>query len=181
MQVMKKILSCFTLVILVLCPSVSFGEVYLTKKEALKQAFPNANKIVKEQFWLNDTERKQIGDLCGQKITDNRIVFYTGQKSEKITGYMVIDHYIGKTLPITYMVVLNTDGTVRNVAIMVYRETQGMEVRFRSFLKQFFGKSSSSPFNDINSITGATISARSVTKGVRKAVAAFYVLILNKA
>lgn len=177
---MKKILSCFTLAILLLWPPVSFGEVYLTKKEALKQAFPDANKIIKEQFWLNDTERKQIGALCGQKITDKRIVFYTGQKSEKITGHMMIDHFIGKTLPITYMVVLNTDGTIRNVDIMVYRESQGMEVRYRSFLKQFFGKNSSSAFNDINSITGATISARSVTKGVRKAAAAFYILILNK-
>ncbi len=177
---MKKILSFYVLAIWVLCPSISFGEVYLTKKEALKRAFPDAEEIIKEQFWLDDIERKKISDLCAQKIEDKRMVFYSGKKAGKVIGHMIIDHFIGKTLPITYMVVLNTDGSVRDVAIMVYRESQGMEVRYRFFLKQYFGKKTSSTFKDINSITGATISARSITKGVRKAVSAFQILFLNK-
>ncbi len=177
---MKKILSFYILTIWVLYPSISFGEVYLTKKEALKRAFPDSEKIIKEQFWLDDIERKKISDLCGQKIEDKRLVFYSGKKAGKVIGYMIIDHFIGKTLPITYIVLLNTDGSVRDVAIMVYREPQGMEVRYRSFLKQYFGKKTSSTFKDINSITGATISARSITKGVRKAVSAFQILFLSK-
>ncbi len=177
---MKEILSCLIIALFVFYPSVSRGEVYLTKKEALKRAFPDADEIKKEQFWLDDAQRKKISKLCNQKIEDKRLVFYAGKKSGKVIGYMTIDHYIGKTLPITFMVVLNTDGTVRDAAIMVYREPQGMEVRYKFFLKQFFGKGASSTFRDINAITGATISVRSMIKGVQKAVSAFQVLILNK-
>lgn len=177
---MKKILCSFIIALLAFHPVVSWGEVYLTKKEALKRAFPDADEIIKKQFWLDDAARKKIGELCGQKIKDKRLVFYASIKSGKIIGYMIIDHYIGKTLPITFMVVINTDGTVRDTAIMVYREPQGMEVRYKSFLKQFFGKKASSTFRDVNSITGATISARSMIRGVRKAVSAFQVLFLSK-
>ena len=178
---MKTILSCFIIALWTLYPLISFGEVYLTKTQALKRSFKDADEIIKERFWLDDAERKKISELAGHKIEDKLLVFYVGKKAGKATGYMIIDHYIGKTLPISFMVVLNTDGTVRDVAIMVYREPQGMEVRFRFFLKQFFGKNAFSSFNDINSITGATISGRSIIKGVKKAAAALYVLILKKA
>ena len=178
---MKTALSCFIIAIWAIYPSISFGEVYLTKKQALKRAFADADEIIKERFWLDNGERKKISELTGYKIKDKLLVFYVGKKGGKATAYMIIDHYIGKTLPISFMVVLNTDGTVRDVAIMVYREPQGMEVRFRFFLKQFFGKNAFSSFNDINSITGATISAQSIKKGVKKAAAAFYVLILKRA
>ena len=92
---------------------------------------------------------------------------------------MVIDHVIGKSFPITFMVVLNADGSVRNVEIMVYREPRGWEVKYRSFLDQFLGKNFSSDFREINSITGATLSVRSMVRGVQKAVAAYKVLYLD--
>ena len=177
---MKEILSCLIIALFVFYPSVSRGAIYLTKKEALKRSFPNADETFKKQFWLDDVQRKKISMLCNQKIRDKRLVFYGGKKAGKVIGYMIIDHYIGKTLPITFMVVLNTDGTVRDTAIMVYREPQGMEVRYKSFLKQFFGKNASSTFRDVIAITGATISVRAMIKGVRKAVAAYQVLILTE-
>lgn len=175
---MNHIIRVF-IILFLFYPSVSAGEVYLTKKEVLKRAFPNADEIIKERFWLDDEQRTKIGKLSNQKVEDKRLVFYAGKKAEKIIGYMIIDHFIGKTLPITYMVVLNIDGTVRDVAIMIYRESRGMEVRYKFFLKQFFGKKAVSAFNDINAVTGATISVRSITKGVRKAVSAYQVLFLG--
>ena len=78
------------------------------------------------------------------------------------------------------MVVINPDGTVKDVEIMVYREPHGWEVRFESFMKQFFGRGGDDPFNDIHSITGATLSVRSMTRGVRKAVVEYKVLFLDK-
>ena len=78
------------------------------------------------------------------------------------------------------MTVLNTDGTVREVEIMVYREPQGWEVKYKTFRSQFYGKDSSSDPREIMSISGATLSVRSVKKGVYKALAAYKILYLNK-
>lgn len=155
-------------------------QVYLTKKQALEVAFPGAETVDTEKKWLTDADRKAIGELCQQMVEDPRMNFYIGRKSGKPMGYMVMDHVVGKSLPISFMVVLNTDGTVRDVEIMVYREPQGWEIRYESFLKQFFGKNSSFDSREINSITGATLSVRSITRGVSKILAAYKVLYLDK-
>lgn len=155
-------------------------QVYLTKKKALEIAFPGADAVDKERVWLNDAQRKKIGDICHQTITDKRITYYVGKKDGKPMGYMAIDHMIGKSFLITFMVVLNVDGTVRDVEIMVYREPRGWEVRYESFLRQFFGMNSESDYRSINSITGATLSVRTMTRGVYKATAAYKVLVLDK-
>ena len=155
-------------------------QVYLTKKQAFKIAFPEADEIKKEKQWLTSDQKLSIGELCLQTITENRFTFYLGVKNGNPMGYMLIDNIIGKSFPITFMTVLNLDGTVRDVEIMVYREPQGWEVRNKSFRSQFYGKDSSTDSRDIMSISGATLSATSITRGVYKAMAAYRVLYLNK-
>jgi len=155
-------------------------QVYLTKKQAFKIAFPEADEIKKEKQWLTPNQKLSIGELCLQTITENRFTFYLGIKNGKPMGYMLIDNIIGKSFPITFMTVLNLDGTVRDVEIMVYREPQGWEVRNKSFRSQFYGKDSSTDSRDIMSISGATLSATSITRGVYKAMAAYKVLYLSK-
>jgi hypothetical protein len=180
------LISVFGLIILV--SSFSFAEdekkyqpqVYLTKKQALEVAFPGADTIKKEKHWLAEDEIKLIGKLCLQKIKEKRFTFYSGIKNGKPMGYMLIDNIIGKSFPITFMTVLNTDGTVRDVEIMVYREPQGWEVRYKTFRSQFYGKDSSSDSRAINSISGATLSVTSITTGVYKALATYKVLYLDK-
>jgi len=154
-------------------------QVYLTKKAALDMAFPGADAVNKERKWLTDEQKTAIEKISLVKISENRFNFYVGKKSGKPMGYMLIDHIIGKSFPITFMTVLNVDGTVRDVEILVYREPRGWEVRFPSFMSQFFGMNAQSDFRDINSITGATLSVRAITKGVKKAVAAYKVLFLD--
>jgi Na+-translocating ferredoxin:NAD+ oxidoreductase RnfG subunit len=154
-------------------------QVYLTKKAALEVAFPGADAIDKERMWPTDEQKTAIEDISLLKITENRFNFYVGKKNGKPMGYMLIDHIIGKSFPITFMTVLNVDGTVRDVEILVYREPRGWEVRFPSFMSQFFGMNSDSDFREINSLTGATLSVNAITTGVKKAVAAYKVLILD--
>ncbi len=154
-------------------------QVYLTKKQALDIAFPGADTIDKERKWLTEEQKTVIRKLSFVEITENRFTFYVGKKDGKPMGYMLIDHIIGKSFPITFMTVLNVDGSVRDVEILVYREPRGWEVRFPSFMSQFFGMDANSDFRNINSITGATLSVRAITKGVKKAVSAYKVLFLD--
>jgi len=156
------------------------NEIYLTKKEALALAFPGADEIRKEKKWLTDSQIAAIAELSGQKFTAKRLKFYVGIKNGKVMGTMSIGNEIGRSYPITFMVVINPDGTVKDVEVMVYREPHGWEVRFDSFLSQFFGQNAQSPFDNIHNITGATLSVRSMTRGIKKAVAAYQVLFLDQ-
>jgi Na+-translocating ferredoxin:NAD+ oxidoreductase RnfG subunit len=154
-------------------------QVYLTKKQAFEIAFPGADKVDREKKWLTDEQKKAIGDLCLQNFESNRMTFYVGKRDGVPMGYAVIDHEIGKSFPITFMVVLNVDGSVRDVEIMVYREPRGWEVRYPSFMDQFTGKNADTDYRTINSITGATLSVRAMVKGVSRVTAAYKVLYLS--
>ena len=178
----------FSLVSFVFLSSFAFAEeekkfqlqVYLTKKQAFEIAFPGADKIKKERLWPTKEEIRAIEEIYMYKIYESRFTFYTGKKNGKSMGSMLIDNIIGKSFPITFMTVLNTDGTVRDVEIMVYREPQGWEVRYKSFRSQFYGKDTSSNSNEILSISGATLSVRAIKSGVYKAMAAYKILYLDK-
>ena len=178
----------FSLVSFVFLSTFAFAEeekkfqlqVYLTKKQAFEIAFPGADKIKKERLWLTKEEIRAIEEIYMYKIYETRFTFYTGIKNGKSMGSMLIDNIIGKSFPITFMTVLNTDGTVRDVEIMVYREPQGWEVRYKSFRSQFYGKDTSSHSNEILSISGATLSVRAIKSGVYKAMAAYKILYLDK-
>ena len=178
----------FSLVSFVFLSTFAFAEeekkfqlqVYLTKKQAFEIAFPGADEIKKERLWLTKEEIRAIEEIYMYKIYETRFTFYTGIKNGKSMGSMLIDNIIGKSFPITFMTVLNTDGTVRDVEIMVYREPQGWEVRYKSFRSQFYGKDTSSDSNEILSISGATLSVRAIKSGVYKAMAAYKVLYLDK-
>ena len=155
-------------------------QVLLTKKQAFEIAFPGADKIKKETHWLSKEQISAIEEEFMHKIYETRFNFYTGRKNGKSMGSMLIDNIIGKAFPITFMTVLNTDGTVRDVEIMVYREPQGWEVRHKSFRSQFYGKNSASNPAEVLSISGATLSVNSVKHGVYKALAAYKTLYLGK-
>jgi hypothetical protein len=183
-----KLLPAFSLISFLFFSNFLFAEeekkfqlsVLLTKKQAFEIAFPGADEIKKERLWLTKDQIKAIEELYMYKIHETRFTFYTGIKNGKPMGYMLIDNIIGKSFPITFMTVINTDGTVRDVEIMVYREPQGWEVKYKSFRSQFYGKDSSSDRRKILSISGATLSVNAIKSGVYKAMATYKVLYLDK-
>ncbi len=154
--------------------------VFFTKKQALKHAFPGVKKFKKKKVWLTPSQREAISKITGEKYNERRITFFEGIKGDQTQGFVTIGNEIGRSYPITFMVVITPEGTVKDVEIMVYREPHGWEVQFEYFMKQFFGRDASNPFDNINNITGATLSVRSMTRGVKKAVAAYKVLFLDK-
>ena len=89
-------------------------------------------------------------------------------------GWFIVDQVVGKHELITYAVGLNADGTVRAIEILEYRESYGHEVRSQAWRKQFAGKSVADPVQldqDIRNISGATLSCRHVTAGVKRLLA----------
>ena len=70
------------------------------------------------------------------------------------------------------MVAFTPQKQVKSVQVLVYRERVGSNVRQPNFLKQFISKSSQDSLsvgNDINGITGATMSSWAISAGVKKA------------
>lgn len=86
-------------------------------------------------------------------------------------GWLFVDQVLGKHELITYALALEPDGRVRGIEILEYRESHGGEVRNASWRAQFVGKTAGDPLKldrDISNISGATLSCRHVTDGVKR-------------
>ena len=83
----------------------------------------------------------------------------------------MIQNTIGKHKPMTYMVGIDHTGHVLNVELLVFREARGSEVRTKRFNVQYEGKTVADPVRlnkDIINISGATMSVRSMTAGIKR-------------
>jgi Na+-translocating ferredoxin:NAD+ oxidoreductase RnfG subunit len=99
---------------------------------------------------------------------------YRVSRDGALLGFAEVRNVKGKEQPITYLVAVDSSGATRDVDILVYRESQGGEVAYDSWRKQFRGKTASDPVavgKDIRNISGATISSNAVTRSVRRALA----------
>jgi hypothetical protein len=91
-------------------------------------------------------------------------------------GWFMVDEVLGKHELITYAVALDSQGRVRGVEILEYRESHGGEIRDAKWRIQFLGKTAADPLlldRDIRNISGATLSCRHVTDGVKRLLALY--------
>ncbi|WP_306591018.1 FMN-binding protein [Geothrix sp. 21YS21S-4] len=139
-----------------------FATDYLTPDQAARGMFPQADLIEPFAF----TPGSGFAAFRGQVLV--------AKQGGKSLGHVVIDNVMGRSERITLAVGVGTDGAVRRVEILSYRESHGQEVRMPAWRRQFEGKTAAAPLavgRDIAPISGATISSNSVTDGVRRALA----------
>jgi len=148
-------------------------EVYLTEEQALKLLFPKSQQVRAETLRLTPDQKARIQEKIGWKFPEESFRTFKAESNGKVDGYAVIQETIGKHRPITYIVGVTPDGKVSNIEILVYRESKGSEVRMKRFNSQYEGKTTLDPIRinkDIINITGATMSVRSVSAGVKRAL-----------
>lgn len=154
---------------LALIAPAAYANVYLSIEQAQQAIFPGA-RFVAANVTLTEGQERAIAERSGVRARgrDQRVWQVPG------TGWFIVDQVIGKHDLITYALGLNADGSVRGIEILEYRESYGHEVRTAAWRKQFAGKSIADPLQldqDIRNISGATLSCRHVTAGVKRLLA----------
>jgi hypothetical protein len=150
---------------------MTHADVYLTEEDALKLMFPKSEQIRKEVLKLSPEKKHQIEERIGWKFPEESFEVYVGETGTEVDGYALVQNTIGKHKPMTYMVGVDTRGHVSNVELLVFREARGSEVRMKRFNVQYEGKTVLDPVRlnkDILNISGATMSVRSMTAGIKR-------------
>ena len=150
---------------------MTHAEVFLTEEEALKIMFPKSERIRQAVIRLTPEKKAQIEERIGWKFPEEFFEVYIGETGAQIDGYALIQNTIGKHKHMTYMVGVDNTGACTNVELLVYREAKGSEVRTKRFNVQYEGKTTSDPIRinkDIINISGATMSVRSISAGVKR-------------
>ena len=150
---------------------MSMAEVYLTEEEAIKLMFPKSELVKKNLLRLPTDKKMAIEERIGWKFPEETFEVYIGETGTQVDGYAFVQNTIGKHKPMTYMVGVDARGRVSNVELLVFRESRGSEVRTKRFNVQYEGKTASDPVRlnkDIINISGATMSVRSMTAGIKR-------------
>ncbi len=150
---------------------MSRADVFMTEEEALKILFPKSDRIRKETIRLSADQKAQIESRIGWKFPEESFEVFVGEAGATVDGYAMIQNTIGKHKPMTYIVGVDKDGKVTDVELLVFREARGAEVRMKRFNYQYEGKTVLDPVRinkDIINISGATMSVRSMSAGVKR-------------
>jgi Na+-translocating ferredoxin:NAD+ oxidoreductase RnfG subunit len=142
---------------------------YWTTPDLLRAFFPSSEKVT-----YVEVPRAPVEKALGEPVKKEKYVVFVAKTGARIDGYAVIDDEKGEHQPITFGIKLTPDGRVERTEVMAYREAYGEEIREQRFQKQFAGRplADARAFRDgVVAISGATISSRSMTIAVRRALA----------
>lgn len=147
--------------------------VWFTQDALLDSFFPGAGGTVTTAWPVSSAQSAAFKAKVGYSPPAKSYTWFTPD-SEAAADIALIDEQLGQHEPITFGVLLGPDCAVKRVEIMVYREAYGEGVRAPAFRDQFFGRKAADPMRagkEIHIVSGATVSSRSLSLGVRRAAA----------
>lgn len=147
---------------------------YLSVEQAQRLCFPEASEFVAAHIIFKPPDIAAIERASGQKVRTRGEQVWRAQAGGRLVGFFIVDYVIGKHEAIDYAVALDAAGKVRRVEVLQYREAYGSEIANHDWLAQFAGKGGGDslvPGRDITIISGATLSSRHVTEGVKRVLA----------
>ncbi len=140
----------------------------------------SALKILQKELKSRDLEISGSYDLTEELRSDRHIVAYS-LKDENRICYAVFTESKGRYDMFDYVVLTDEMGTVSQVKILRYRSEHGGEIASKKWLGQFvgFGGGLLQYEKDISAISGATISAKSITRDIPGLISVLQDSIIN--
>lgn len=129
----------------------------------------------------NDAMKELVKDAESFKAIDGKEGWYAGIKGGKVIAYVVPASGKGYAGKIEMLAAVTTDGKAMDFKVLKHAETPGLgdKMVFPKFRDQFANKVAKDlevvkvpTDKNIQALTGATITSRAVTNGVREAVEA---------
>ena len=156
---------------------------YLTVEQAQKLMFGESASFEKSDIKINSAAKKAIKAASGVKVDRRTLPTWTVFDGGEVSGYFIVDEVIGKHEYITYALALSPSGEVRQIEILVYRESYGYEIRNPRWRAQFVGSKPGSQLDlgeEIKNISGATMSCRHITEGINRVLATYDVYLKSQ-
>jgi Na+-translocating ferredoxin:NAD+ oxidoreductase RnfG subunit len=166
----------FAVVILAPVSAPALAEQYLTVEQAQKALFPEAGQFVSQPVRLSPEQKSLVEKYARVRMRAAQQPVWRVEIDGKLVGWFVVDEVYGKHEFITYAVALDANGAVKGLEILDYRETHGAEIRNKRWQAQFTDKRYGSGLKlgkDIDNISGATLSCKHITEGVRRVLALY--------
>ena len=149
--------------------------VYLSIEDAQRAMFGDA-AMTAQPLSLDPAQMKAIEQASGVAVRGSLVRAWRAADG----GWFLLDAVIGKSELITYAIGLDAQGRVKQVEVLEYRESHGGEIRYPGWRKQFVNKKAGDELrvgDDIDGISGATLSCEHVTDGIRRLLATWALVL----
>ncbi|CAM1333349.1 FMN-binding protein [Tenacibaculum aestuariivivum] len=170
--------------LLFVCITISTGLLcFSIPKNIMKKVDKEIKKTFEvEDFTLNNVVISEaINNQLKDKISLESLFKIT--ENNELLGYAFISKAPSKTDEFDYLILLDKNLIVSKTKVLIYREDYGGEIGSKRWLKQFIGKTSKDKLKykkDIMAISGATISASSMTIAINNFLENLEILHKNK-
>jgi Na+-translocating ferredoxin:NAD+ oxidoreductase RnfG subunit len=159
-------------IILLLFPFNLFSqEIKERVDEVIKNEFSENVIIDYEKYILLKSIKEKAEIEAKQRFYGEFVYILRIYDQEKLLAIALLDNVLGKELPITFLTIFDYSGKIILTDIIKYREPYGGAIQSDSWTSQFSGKDNKSGYRiseDIDGISGATISVKAVSAGVHK-------------
>jgi len=147
-------------------PILAQAKIYVSIEQAQQLLFPN-QRLVKHPIIISKALQERMRQASSIRYP------FTGERIWKTSdeSWLIIDEVVGKHEMITYAVGIAPNGSVKGLEILEYVESYGYEVADSQWRQQFIGKTVGDPVKlnqDIQNISGATLSSKHLTDGVKR-------------
>ena len=149
--------------------------VYLSVEQAQQMMFPGAT-FEAMPLTLTDDQAKAIEKASDANVRNKDLHVWKVSTG----GWFIVDEVVGKHEFIPIALALDPSGTVKDIEILEYREAYGDQVRNPDWRSQFNGKRNGDKLiltETIQNISGATLSSKHITDGVRRLLATYAIAI----
>lgn len=153
------------------------ARVLLRQDEALRLAFPDA-KPERRTAFLSEEQAKEAQRLGRVRVESRVWTYYVARSSSGTETYAYFETHTVRTMPETFMAVLDGAGTLRFVELLAFHEPDDYRPPAR-WLAQFDGKRLGAELlvrRGIRNIAGASLTSQALTDGVRRILAVHEVL-----
>ncbi len=157
----------------------AYATVYLTVEQAQALMLPGAS-LTADFRALTDAQVRAIEKASGVDVRNRSLRAWRVSTG----GWFIVDQVVGKHEFITYALALDATGAVKSVEILEYLESYGDEIRDPAWRAQFTGKRHGARLKltgDIQNISGATLSCRHVTDGIKRLLATHDIVLAQAA
>jgi Na+-translocating ferredoxin:NAD+ oxidoreductase RnfG subunit len=170
-------LLCLALPAALVGSTSGYAVTYLTVEQAQAALCPGV-KLAETTVKLTPGQQKAIEKAARVRVRQTEFAAWRTPAGE----WFLVDQVVGKHEFISYAVTLTAEGAVAGLEILDYRETYGGEVRNGKWRAQFAGKTATAPLKldqDITNISGATLSCRNLTDGVKRLLVTHDLVLKN--
>lgn len=151
------------------------AQVLMTQEEALALAFPAPTTVERKTAYLSDAQLERARELAGADVDIDQsiITYYVGYTDRRPIGVAYFDAHRVRTMEEVVMVVVDPDERVRRLDVLKFMEPPEYKAP-DGWVAQIEGRPLEPELSlrgEIRNLTGATLTARALTRAARRVLA----------